>query len=332
MTVLTPTDFPDYELLDSGEGLRLERFGPLASGYVLIRPDPQAIWKKRLPETEWNKADVIYDPESNRGTTTMKGGWVFKKPIPKKWILEYQDISFYCKLSPFKHTGIFPEQAVHWEWIVSKIEARDQRLVKKQTSLQPLSSKQLNILNLFAYTGISSLVAAKAGAKVTHVDGSFPTIGWAKENDLLTRSKEPDFELLPKDNQSLSKLPDPPTGGSIRWILDDCLKFCQREVRRGVKYDGIIMDPPIYGHGPKGETWDFNTHFPKLMELASSLLTSNPLFFIVNAYAISASSIMLENVLKDYLPNGTIESGELALKDRSGRLLSTGIFARWIKS
>ncbi len=287
MIILQADNWQDYELLDSGEGKRLERFGE----YFLIRPDPQVIWKPSLPTAEWQKADVVFEKTSGE-----KGAWKKNKNVPESWKVSYQGLTFLIKLSPFKHTGIFPEQVAHWEWVAPLIENRG----------------GANILNLFGYTGAASLVAAKAGAKVTHVDASFPTIGWAREN------------------QKLSGLDNKP----IRWILDDCLKFCQREVKRGVKYDGIIMDPPVYGHGPKGEVWDFNRSFPELMEACKKILSGTPLFFVVNAYAISSSSITLENVLRDYLNDlgGEFESGELALKDKSGKLLSTGIFARWSKT
>lgn len=276
MKILRASAWDDYALLDSGNGKRLEKFGQ----YALSRPDPQCIWKPLLPQAEWGKADAVFND-----------GWKKRSGMPEKWLVTWKDLKFWVKLSPFKHTGVFPEQAVHWEFI--------------QQNTKPGA----NILNLFGYTGISSLAAAQAGAKVTHVDASYPTIGWAKENQLASGLQEK----------------------PIRWILDDCLKFCERELKRGVKYDGIIMDPPIYGHDPKGKIWKFEESFPKLMEVASKLLSDKPLFFIVNAYAISASGIMLENVLCDYLKdsNGEIESGELVLEEKSGRLLSTGIFARW---
>ncbi len=290
MIILSPKDFPDYQLLDSGEGERLEKFGE----YILRRPDPQCIWKKKLSNVEWNKVDAFFD----------KNWEIRNKKLPRQWQMSYGDVNFLVRLSPFKHTGVFPEQAVQWDFISSVIlnSFQDPKMPKQvRHDIPP------HILNLFAYTGIASVVAAKAGAKVTHLDASFPTIGWAKENQKTSRLKE----------------------DTIRWILDDAIKFVTREIKRGVKYDGIIMDPPIYGHGPEGEKWDFNKDFPILVDLCSKILSDNPLFVIVNAYAISSSSIMLENVLKDYLPEGTIESGELVLEDQSGRLLSTGIFARW---
>lgn len=278
MNILTTDGWKDYELLDSGEGYRLERFGK----YKIVKPDPQAIWKRVLTKNDWENADAIFE----------KDAWV-KREVPEKWEVTYKNISFYAKLTPFKHTGIFPEQHLHWDFMKESI---------KRNNTPP------QILNLFAYTGAASLIAAAAGAHVTHVDASRPAITWAHEN------------------QEVSHLSDKP----IRWILDDVTRFVEKEVRRGKKYDGIILDPPIYGHGPTGEVWDFPKSFPKLVELCSQLISSNPLFIIINAYAISSSSIMLENVLHDYFRTGEIEIGELALKEKSaGRLLSTGIFARW---
>jgi 23S rRNA (cytosine1962-C5)-methyltransferase len=293
--LILPDDLlPEYQLLDSGDGKRLEKFGP----YTLSRLDPQALWIPGLPESEWRKASATFKEGGN-----SQERWFVNGKLPPKWKMEYKDLSFYLKLSPFKHTGVFPEQALNWIWMEKLI---DSRLADAR------SNQKVNILNLFAYTGVASLVAAQHGAKVTHVDGSRPTIGWAKENQIASK-------LAPD---------------SIRWILDDCLQFAKREVRRGVKYDGIILDPPVYGHGPKGEKWDFDKDFPKLMEVCRQLLSDNPLFIIVNAYAVSASYLMLENILEDTTRGlgGEIEAGELVLKERKrDRLLSTGIFARWSK-
>lgn len=276
----------NYELIDSGEGRRLERFGD----YVLDRPDPQIIWKKNLPEAEWQKADAYF-----KRISEDKGNWNIKTKVPEKWILEHDGVKFYAKLTPFKHTGIFPEQTVQWDYINLQISKS--------------ANKQINVLNLFGYTGVASLFAAKAGAKVTHVDASRPAITWANENRSLNDENWP-----------------------IRWIIDDALKFTAREIKRGVKYDAIVMDPPAYGHGPTGEVWDFNRDFPKLLANCQKLMSSNPLFVLVNAYAISSSSITLANTLNDNLKSfgGNIENGELTLKETSGgRLLSTGIWARW---
>jgi len=280
MTILATSGWDDYEFLDSGEGYRLERFGK----YLISKPDPQAIWQRRLSREEWELADATYE----------KGGWVRRTEVPESWRLTYGNISFNARLTPFKHTGVFPEQHLHWDFITQKI-------------IQ--SQKDVAILNLFGYTGMASIVAAAAGARVTHVDASKPAIAWAREN------------------QKASGLEEKP----IRWILEDALKFVEREVRRGNKYDGIIMDPPIYGHGPTGEIWDFPKSFPELMNACSQVLSERPLFVITNAYAISSSALMLENVMRDSLKSGNIEVGELALKEKSGeRLLSTGIFARWV--
>lgn len=317
MQILTPKNWQDYALLDSGNGKRLEKFGQ----YILVRPDPQCIWKPTLPQSEWQQADAIFEKTSGdkqsfpSANAERKGIWKKKTKLPEKWEMSYGNLKFWIKLSPFKHTGVFPEQAVQWDFLQSVILGRNNVTTPESMNNRSWTSqddRQVNILNLFGYTGIASLAAASAGAKVTHIDASYPTIGWAREN------------------QKLSGLDEKP----IRWILDDAMKFCEREIKRGVKYDGIIMDPPIYGHGPSGEKWDFEESFPKLMEICSKLLSDKPLFVIVNAYAISASAIMLENVLNDYLKdfNGKIESGELALEEKSGRLLSTGIFARWSKS
>ncbi|HVA96716.1 MAG TPA: class I SAM-dependent methyltransferase [Candidatus Acidoferrales bacterium] len=288
MIILSTPGWDEYELLDTGNGMRLERFGP----YRLSRPDPQIIWRPRLDRQDWTNIDAYFDAEKKQ--------WINKNNVPSKWLMRYKNIAFYAKLSPFKHTGVFPEQILQWEWMEDKI--KDSRL--------KIKDKKIRVLNLFGYTGIASLVCAAEGAIVTHVDASRPTIGWAREN------------------QFISKLQEHP----IRWILDDAVKFVQREVKRGVRYDGIIMDPPVYGHGPLGEKWDFNESFPKLLSLCRLALTNTPLFVLINAYAISSSSLMLENTLGDYFSDlgGSIEIGELALEEKSAkRLLSTGIFARW---
>ena len=284
MDILSTRGFDDYSLIDSGNGRRLEQFGK----YIISRPDPQAIWKPLKNEDFWQKADAVYVQNGR------KGYWD-KNSVPEKWTLKYKGLKFYCRLTPFKHTGVFPEQSLNWEFM--------EKILEK-------AGRQANILNLFGYTGASTLVAAGAGSKVTHVDASKPSITWAKEN------------------QEASGLSEKP----VRWILDDAVKFVKREIKRGVRYDGIIMDPPVYGHGPEGEVWDFNRSFPELVGLCRQVLSENPHFFIVNAYAVSASSIMLVNVVNDFCKNlgGNTEYGELALKEEeTERLLSTGIFARW---
>ncbi len=288
MTILSTPGWSEYQLLDSGEGYRLEQFG----SFRLVRPDPQIIWKRSLPPKEWEKADATFEKEDTR-----EAGWKKRTSVPSQWKITYKDLRFLARLTPFKHTGIFPEQHLQWDWITEKL---------KHFEGKP------KVLNLFAYTGIASLAAAKAGASVTHVDASKPAIGWAREN------------------QSLSGLSDKP----IRWILDDVVKFTEREVRRGNKYDGIILDPPVYGHGPTGKVWKFNQDVPHLLDLCRQLLTPSPLFVLMNAYAISSSALTLQNIFTDYFADlgGTTTVGELALQEQSKkRLLSTGIFARWEK-
>lgn len=286
MQILTTPGWDEYSLLDTGDGMRLEQFGK----YRIVRPDPQIIWQPHLPQSEWLQADAIYNTNFKK--------WDIKTKVPEKWLMRYKELSFYAELTPFKHTGVFPEQILQWDWM------------EEQLKIKNKEQKTLKVLNLFGYTGIASLVAAKAGAVVTHVDASKPTIGWAREN------------------QKASGLEEKP----IRWILEDALKFVQREAKRGSKYDGIIMDPPVYGHGPGGEKWDFSKSFPQLLAACKLILSDKPTFVLINAYAISASSLMLENVLKDFVPTkkANIQVGELALEEQgSGRLLSTGIFGRW---
>lgn len=288
MQILTTPGWEAYELLDSGDGLRYERFGK----YRLVRPDPQIIWSRHLSRKEWDKADAFFDVQGKK--------WVNRSTIPPRWLMQYKDISFWAELTPFKHTGVFPEQLLQWDWL--------ENVLQKNAGAKNL--RNMKVLNLFGYTGIASLVVAKAGVQVTHVDASKPTIAWAKEN------------------QKASGLEEKP----IRWMLDDAAKFVQREIKRGVRYDGIIMDPPVYGHGPNGEKWEFTQSFPELLSLCKQVLSTKPLFLLINAYAISASALMLENALKDFVPHSkdAIEVGELALEESgTDRLLSTGIFGRW---
>jgi 23S rRNA (cytosine1962-C5)-methyltransferase len=289
----------DYELIDSGNGRRLEKF----ADYILDRPDPQIVWDKKLGEDEWDKADAVFtrtfnDKQSLTNQGFAKGKWIKNNPqMPDSWQITHNNLKFILKLTPFKHTGIFPEQSWQWDLISEKI--------KKE-------KREVNILNLFGYTGAATLAACSAGAKITHVDASKPAITWFREN------------------QKLSGLMEKP----VRIIIDDCLKFTQREIKRGVTYDGIIMDPPVYGHGPNGETWKFNEDFPKLLENCINLLSKDPIFVICNAYAISTSSLTLANILKDKLANldGTVTNGELMIIEKSaGRTLSTGIWGMWSK-
>ena len=278
---LTTLPWADYELIDSGENMKLERFGQV----VIARPETQAVWAKMHLE-KWTQAQAIFK------FGDAKGGWEKLKQVPESWEISRGPIKFLAKLTGFKHVGIFPEQEFEWD-LISK-----------------LTKKDSNILNLFGYTGVASLFALASGAKVTHVDASRPAITWFK------------------DNQKASGLEEKPA----RIIIDDAIKFTAREIKRGIKYDGVVMDPPVYGHGPNGEKWSFNKDFPVLLDNVTKLLSDNPLFVIVNAYAISTSSTSIANIMQDKLKNfdGTITNGELTLKETtSGRALSTGIYTIW---
>ncbi|MEK7092411.1 MAG: class I SAM-dependent methyltransferase, partial [Patescibacteria group bacterium] len=267
---------------DSGNGHRLERYGQ----FVLSRPDPQAIWLPCLPSADWNSANAKF----------LNDKWQTSSRFPKSWNISYHSLTFKLFLTSFKHTGLFPEQHLHWDFISGVIAG--------------VKENPLRVLNLFGYTGAASLAAVKAGARVTHVDASRSAIAWAKENQALCGFSDT----------------------SIRWIVDDALTFVSREIRRGVRYDGIIMDPPVYGHGPNKEIWDFSRSFPKLLSACKEVLSPAPLFVIANAYAISSSAIMLGNLFEDQFNSlgGKVEYGELAIEEKSRkRLLSTGIFAKW---
>lgn len=270
-----------YALLDSGQGRKLEQFGD----YVLDRPDPQILWQKLHPEL-WENADAIFDENWYKKNNLM----------PDEWQVEVSDLRVWAKLTPFKHTGIFPEQQEQWSFINDQVTSH---------------KAQMSVLNLFGYTGIASLIAAKAGASVTYVDASKQALTWARKN------------------QEVSNLIDKP----IRWILDDVLKFVTREVKRGNKYSGLILDPPAYGHGPNGETWQFNKSLPELVNLCQQILAPDCKLIIINAYAVSTSSVTLNNLLQDMTKNlsGVIEHGELVLNSKD-RELSTGIFAKWCAS
>lgn len=279
--LLTQENWQDYELLDFGNESKFERFGK----YLLIRPESQALTKPLFPN-DWEKADAILEGR--------KEFWKFKNKIPDKWAVGFDNLKFWAKATPFGHLGVFPEQSSYWTWIKEKIKE---------------SKRELNVLNLFGYTGIATLVASNAGAKVCHVDASKPAITWAVEN------------------QKLSGLEDK----SIRWILDDAITFVKREIKRGNKYDAIIMDPPKFGRGPKGEVWQFEDSFTELMDACRSVLSENPVFIAVTAYTVPVSSITIGNFLQETMKDygGKTEYGELGLKDKAGRILPTAIFARW---
>jgi 23S rRNA (cytosine1962-C5)-methyltransferase len=285
MNVLTST-WPEYELLDSGNEQKLERFGK----YVLVRPENQAIWRPSYVNREWERADAVLEKAPNR-----RGEWKYNKKLPKNWIMPYKDINFSIQITPFGHIGVFPEQSEHWSWIAYQIDK---------------AKRPISVLNLFGYTGGSTLAAAAAGAQVTHVDASKPAVSWASENVKLS---------------GLEKKP-------IRWIVDDAFKFVEREARRGTKYDAIIMDPPKFGRGPGGEVWQFEKSFIELLKSCRKVLSPNPVFTIMTVYAVPFSSLSIGNVMEDFMTghNGKIDSGELTLRETSGkRLLSTSVYSRW---
>jgi len=278
-----------YELLDTGEGEKLERFGE----YRFVRPYEDAVWNKTLTKKEWENADGKFWSSK----TGAKSGWTYKKEIAKSWVIDCEGIKFTASPTPFRHLSFFPEQKAHWDFIEEKI-----------TKVSPL--QKVKFLNLFGYTGVASLFALRAGADVTHVDASKQSLALAKEN------------------QELSRLGDMP----MRIIPDDVLKFLEREIKRGNKYDAIIMDPPKFGRGPKGETWEINKDLLKLLELVRKVLSDKPLFVILTSYATDSSALSLGYALEDALKDlkGTIEQGELCIKETSnGRSISLAHTAVW---
>jgi len=283
----TCDDWQDYELLDSGNGRRLERFGP----YRFIRPEQQAMWQPAFSAKEWQQADGIFQATNEE----MGGHWELRNKVEPEWKMKYRNLKFWAKLTNSRHLGVFPEQAPHWDWISRQVQA---------------AMGSVQVLNLFGYTGLASLCAVQAGARVTHVDASKKSVAWGREN------------------QSLSGLQDRP----IRWIIDDALKFVQREKRRGQVYHGIILDPPKFGRGPKGEVWEAFEKLPSLLADCRGVMAEQPKFLVITAYAIRASALSLLNLVQEMLAGlgGSFEAGELAIRERSaGRLLSTAIFVRW---
>ncbi|MEI6863972.1 MAG: class I SAM-dependent methyltransferase [Candidatus Adlerbacteria bacterium] len=298
LTLVTkPSD--GYELLDSGGEEKLERFGDV----LLRRPDPQALWPKKLEESEWSKAAGAYVREGGAKTASgspdtspsevFRGRWT--GVLPQEWKIEFGGLNFLLKPTSFKHTGLFPEQEQNWLWSAECIKN---------------AGREVSILNLFGYTGGATLAAAKAGAQVTHVDASKTAVAWAREN------------------AKASGLEDAP----VRWITEDALLFVRREIARGKKYDGIIMDPPAFGHGPKNEIWKIEENLIELVDLCGQLLSDQPLFLLVNGYAAGYSPLAfaynLEQFEKKY--GGATEYGDLGIEEaNSGRTLPAGIFARW---
>ena len=280
-------DWKDYEILDMANGEKLERWGNI----TLIRPDPQIIWKEKSFLEKWKNANAKYNRSNTGG-----GNWNFIKPLPKSWQIKYKDLTFNIKPMGFKHTGIFPEQAVNWDWMMNKIRN---------------SNREIKVLNLFAYTGGASVACLKAGASVCHVDSSKGMCEWAKENVASSGLRE----------------------RPIRFLIDDVVKFVNREIRRGNKYDGIIMDPPSYGRGANGEVWKFEENIADLVELCMNVLSDKPLFFLINSYTTGISSQVLENLLRINIPKkvgGKFSHGELGLPMTNSKLiLPCGIYGRW---
>jgi 23S rRNA (cytosine1962-C5)-methyltransferase len=285
--ILTSPAWSDYELLDSGNGFKLERFGE----FILVRPEAEAIWKPALSNEAWKKAHAIFhiSPEENGGH------WEMNTPLPPRWQMKYGGLKFWVQTTASRHVGVFPEQGNHWDWMENQIRG---------------AARPIKVLNLFGYSGLASLAAAHAGAQVTHLDASPKVVAWAKEN------------------QQLSGL----SASSIRWIVDDAVKFVQREARRGNYYDGLVLDPPKFGRGPKGEVWEFYKLLPDLLQSCRKILTNKPLFVILTAYAVKASSLTLYYAVQEMMQGfkGTTSAGELTLVEKSaGRLLSTAVYARW---
>lgn len=276
-------DWKDYECIDAANGDKLERWGSV----MLCRPDPQVIWGKRCAPKAWSRADAKYNRSASGG-----GSWSYKNEIPERWEIKYKDLTFNIKPMGFKHTGLFPEQAVNWDWMREKIRARGGG----------------KILNLFAYTGGATVACAKEGAHVTHVDASKGMVAWAKENAASS--------CVRTEN--------------VRYLVDDCMKLVEREIRRGNKYDGIIMDPPSYGRGPGGEIWKLEESLWGFAERCALLLSDNPMFFVINSYTTGLQAGVLKNIMSLTLPNGRFTADEIGLPiSSSGLALPCGATGRW---
>lgn len=287
MKLLSPTDWKEYQLIDSGDGEKLERFGEV----TVRRPEPQAVWRKSMSESKWEKiAQAHFIPDGSHS-----GRWERKGNVPDEWYITYRyrdmKIKFRLILTGFKHVGIFPEQAVNWNFIYDKCQQMNQP----------------KVLNLFAYTGGASLASRAGGANVIHCDSIKNIINWANKNMQASGLKD------------------------IRWLVEDAFKFVQREARRGNQYQGIILDPPAYGHGPKGEKWKLENMVDDLTHSVGQILDKENGFLVFNSYSLGFSSLVLENLVKTHLQPGRrkLESGELYLKEQSGRKLPAGVFVRF---
>lgn len=305
--LITSTGFADYALLDCGAGRKLERFGKV----IVDRPEPQALWQPKLARSEWAKANAVF---SASGEDDEKGKWRIDKPVPDAWPVRLAlerssrghdagatgtpSVTMLCKLSGLWHLGLFPEQEPHWQWMLEQ--------------LAKVKGEPPRVLNLFGYTGAASLLAAKAGAEVTHVDASKKAIQWGKEN------------------QEASKL----GSAKIRWLLDDAAKFVARDVRRGKTYHMILVDPPKFGRGPEGEIWDLFQNLPALLDDLAKLLAPEHAAMVLTIYAIRASSLAFDQLLREALSKrgGKFDSGELAIQSRAGPLVPTSLFVRWAQT
>ena len=288
--VMRTTAWADYALIDSGDGRKLERYGP----YRVVRPEPQCLWRPRLDAAQWDSADAIFDPAGDE----EEGRWRLAGRPPESWPMVWGPVTYAGRFTSFRHLAFFPEQAANWAWLQSRITA---------------APEPPRILNLFGYTGVASLVCAAAGAAVTHVDASKKAVGWAREN------------------AALSGLADRP----VRWIVEDARKYVQREVRRGARYEGVILDPPTYGRGPTGEVWRLFEDLPELIELCAGLISENAAFLLLNAYATRISGAALAHLMAQAVGErgGRIDWGELALREEaSEREVGLSFYARWSAS
>lgn len=291
LSVLATPGFADYALLDSGGGRKLERYGR----FVVDRPEPQAMWQQALEPGAWLRSNAQF--KAADGDEEGEGGrWRFDKPLPETWPVQVLGVTVLCRLTSFRHLGIFPEQLPHWQWMLERIKL--------------VQGERPRVLNLFAYTGAASLIAAHAGAEVTHLDASRKAITWARQN------------------QSASKMGEAP----VRWILDDARKFVAREARRGRTYHVILVDPPKFGRGPANEVWDVFRDLAPLLRDCTQLLAPAQASLVLTTYAIRASTLAMHALVGECLHDrsGTLESGELAvLEESAGRLLPTSLFTRW---
>lgn len=281
----TENNMSGYKLLDSGEESKLEQVGP----YLLVRPSPQAAWSKALPCDRWEAADAVYIRSSTGG-----GNWEFRRKLPEKWEISFGGLRFFIKPTGFGHLGLFPEQVENWKWIGETIQS---------------AGREISLLNMFAYTGGSSLASALAGAGVTHVDASKGVVDWAREN------------------AAISDLSDRP----VRWIVDDVVKYVQKDIRRGKKYDAIILDPPSFGRGAKGEIWKIEEELLRFLLDCREILSDRPLFILLSCHSPGFTPLVLQNLLAEMMKGkgGALTSREMVIQEGTGRLLPSGAYARW---